>query len=118
MPKTNNSVEGWHTGFESTLAQVHSHIFKFIEAIHREQEWVEANTEQVVAGNPLAKKKNVYKDSAARLQELVKRYPGNIDEDNISDNDADDDDNRGDSNCFITYLRGIAHNITLYVWYD
>ena len=115
MPKTNNSVEEWHTGFESTLAQIHPHIFKFIEAIHRKQVLVEANTEQVIAGNLLTKKKKVYKDSAARLQELIKRYPGNIDEDNISDSDADDDDNRGDSNRFITYLRGIAHNITLYV---
>jgi len=70
-------VEGWHIGFESTLAQVHHHIFKLIEAIHREQVLVEANTEQVIAGNPLAKKKKVYKNSAARLQELVKRYPGN-----------------------------------------
>ena len=55
MPKTNNSVEGWHTGFDTTLEHVHPHIFKFIEAIPREQALVQANTEQVIAGNPFSK---------------------------------------------------------------
>ena len=67
MPKTNNSVEGWHTGFEATLDRVHPNIFKFVEALHREQNLIEANSEQVIAGNPLPKKKK-YLDSAKRLQ--------------------------------------------------
>jgi len=57
MPKTNNAVEGWHTGFEATLDAIHPNIFKFISAIHREQALVEANSEVVLAGNPVAKKK-------------------------------------------------------------
>lgn len=50
MPKTNNAIEGWHTGFEATLDAVHPNIFRF-----------------VIAGQPLAKKKKVYLDNAAQI---------------------------------------------------
>ena len=56
MPKT-NSVEGWHTGFKATLDRVHPNIFKFVKALHCEQNLIEANPEQVIAGNPLPKNK-------------------------------------------------------------
>ena len=67
MPKTNNSLEGWRIGFEATLHRVHSHIFKFLGALHREQNLIEASSEQVIASNPLPKKRN-YLNRARRMK--------------------------------------------------
>ncbi|KAL4142201.1 hypothetical protein QTP88_004706 [Uroleucon formosanum] len=33
LPKTNNSVEGWHNGFLSILNAIHSNIWKFISSL-------------------------------------------------------------------------------------
>ena len=35
-PNTNNSIEGWHRGFEMQISAQHPNIWKFIEAIQRE----------------------------------------------------------------------------------
>ena len=68
MPKTNNAVEGWHMGFEATLNAVHLNIFKLVQAFHREETTAEANTEFVIASQPLPKRKEVYMDMAAQIQ--------------------------------------------------
>lgn len=109
MPKTNNSVEGWHTGFEATLDRVHPNIFKFLEAVHREQNISEAVTEQVIAGNPLPKKRK-YQDSARRLKGLVARYEDMTND--IDNGNTDEDDDNSEETPLLVYLRGIAHNIT------
>jgi len=53
MPKTNNVMERWHTGFEATLGAVHPNIFKFLEAQYREQMTAEADREFTIVGQPL-----------------------------------------------------------------
>lgn len=100
MPKTNNAVEGWHNGFESTLDATHPNIFRLVEALQREQVLTDVKYEQVIAGEPPPKKKKVYRDNAVRLQELVRRY-----------NATYDDDEESLDNRVLLYLRGIAHNI-------
>ena len=111
MPKTNNAVEGWHTGFEATLNAMHPNIFKLVQAFHREQTTAEVNTEFVIAGQPLPKRKKVYVDMAARIQNLVNKFP--TDEDNDSGNDESiDEDNDEYSSPILKYLRGLAHNIS------
>ena len=57
MPKTNNAVEGWHTGFEATVDAVHPNIFKLVEALQREQTLADTKYEEMVRGEPPAKKK-------------------------------------------------------------
>jgi hypothetical protein len=37
IPRTNNSVEGWHNSFSSTLNVIHSNICKCIEAFKNEE---------------------------------------------------------------------------------
>ena len=58
---------------------------------------------QQIAGQPLAKKKKVYLDTAPRLQALVAQHTSNSEGD-------ENDDNNDDS--LMRYLKGIAHNIT------
>lgn len=38
MPRTNNSLEGWHYSFKSILNAVHPSIWKFIEALKEGRE--------------------------------------------------------------------------------
>jgi hypothetical protein len=37
LPKTNNSVEGWHRGFSQLLGAYHPTIWKFIDVVKKEQ---------------------------------------------------------------------------------
>ncbi|XP_066948591.1 uncharacterized protein [Macrobrachium rosenbergii] len=92
LPKTNNSVEGWHRGFEAQLASYHPNIWKFVECIKREQTLSNAKIEQYLAGKEPPLKKRKYRDSAKRIKRIVLNY------------DA--------SEPVIDYLRGLAHNIS------
>lgn len=94
-PKTNNAVEGWHRGFETTLDTTHANIFKLLSALQKEQTIMLATYEQAAAGEPAAKRRK-YKDAADRLHQLVQTY---------------DVDDMEDDEEVIDYIRGIAHNI-------
>ncbi len=91
LPKTNNSVEGWHRGFEEQVAAHHPNIWKFINCIKKEQSLNEVRFEQYISGEESQKKKRKYRDTADRIQRLVNEYTNN----NVLD-----------------FLRGIAHNIS------
>lgn len=94
-PKTNNSIEGWHRGFETTVDTYHANIYRLLAALKKEQVLMESAYEQQVAGDTQHQRKK-YKDVADRLHTLVNSFEDHV-------NDEDDD--------YMTYLRGIAHNI-------
>ncbi|RWS20135.1 uncharacterized protein B4U80_11049 [Leptotrombidium deliense] len=90
LPKTNNSVEGWHRAFSSLISCQHPSIWKFISGIKKDQSLNEFKLEQYVAGTPV--KQNYERQlQAVRFQSIVNKY---------GERDT------------IDYLRGIAHNIT------
>ena len=92
LPRTNNSVEGWHRGFSQLLSANHPTIWKFIDGIKKEQSLNEMKLEQYVGGVQPPPRKRVYKDTADRIKNIVAEYglrPLN------------------------DYLRGIAHNFSL-----
>lgn len=92
LPRTNNSVEGWHRGFSQLLGANHPTIWKFIDGIKKEQSLNEMKLEQYVGGMQPPPGKRVYKDTADRIKNIVAEYglrPLN------------------------DYLRGIAHNFSL-----
>ena len=92
LPKTNNSVEGWHRGFSHLLGSHHPTVWKFISGLQKEQSLNELRLEQYVAGQQPPQGKRVYKDAAERIKKVVGDY----------------------GLCPITdYLRGIAHNLSL-----
>jgi len=94
LPKTNNAVEGWHRSFSQIIGSYHPSIWKFIEALKKEQSLNEFKLEQYVAGEnpPLGRKR--YRDSAQRIKAIVEDF-----------------NNRP----MLEYLRGIAHNLNLQV---
>ena len=71
LPKTNNSVEGWHRDFEAQLTSYHPNIWKFLECIKREQTLSNAKIEQYIAGQEPKLKKRKYRDSAKRIKRIV-----------------------------------------------
>ena len=71
LPKTNNSIEGWHCGFEMQISAQHHNIWKFIEAIQHEQSIRTLQTEQYVSGQQGTPARKKYRDCAERLFRVV-----------------------------------------------
>jgi hypothetical protein len=91
MPKTNNSVEGWHRSFQSHMGCCHPNIWKFIDFIKKEQSLQEVYCTQINSGHCLPKQKKKYIDSSSRILTVVKNF---------------------NESTIIEYLRGIAHNLS------
>jgi hypothetical protein len=89
IPKTNNSVEGWHRSFNEMVSCNHPTIWKFINALKLEQSRNDLMIEQFIAGRVAPPPKKKYRDCAQRIIQVVSSY----NQQNLLD-----------------YLRGIAHN--------
>jgi hypothetical protein len=61
LPKTNNSVEGWHRGFQMQLSAEQPNIWKFISALKREQSLNELRIEQYVSGQQHTQSRRIYR---------------------------------------------------------
>ena len=46
LPRSNNSIEGWHDAFAKRVAIVHPSVTKLAEKMHREQSKFEMDTAQ------------------------------------------------------------------------
>jgi hypothetical protein len=94
LPKTNNSVEGWHYGFNQLLGAHHPTIWKFINGLQKEQSLNELKVEQYIAGQRPPAGKRIYRDTAEKIKEIVEDY--------------------GQRPLF-DYLKGIAQNFNLQI---
>ena len=94
LPRTNNSVEGWHRGFSELIGANHPTIWKFIDTLKTEQNMNEMKIEQYIAGQRPNPSRRIYKETAERIKNIVIDYH-----------------NRP----ILDYLRGIGHNLSLQV---
>ncbi|XP_031350480.1 uncharacterized protein LOC116176146 [Photinus pyralis] len=92
LPKTNNALEGWHRGFQEMVGGNHPNIWKFVNALKKEQSLNELRIEQYHSGQQPPASRKKYRDCAERIRRLI------LDFDPAND--------------VVPYLRGIAHNIT------
>jgi len=74
LPRSNNSIEGWHHAFNSRVSIKHPSIVKLTKCILREQSRFEVDIERLRAGAPPEKKKKVYADLDARLKTVTLSY--------------------------------------------
>ena len=91
LPRTNNSVEGWHRAFDIRINITHPSISKLIRKIVAEQSGNEITLEKFRSGHELAKSKKKYIQLNKRIEKLVDEY------------------------LFIPhleFLRGISHNLS------
>ena len=72
--RTNNACEGWHQAFHSYVGCSHPKIFKFIEALRRNERNQFYNFSQVMCGSTQPARKKKYRDYNLRLQNVVATY--------------------------------------------
>ena len=74
IPRSNNSVEGWHNAFASRASVNHSNIIKLVEKIRREQSKFAIDIEKIRQGHQVKAKKNCYRQLNERITRLVNAY--------------------------------------------
>ena len=91
LPRTNNSIEGWHHSFDLRVAITHPTIRRLSAKLVKEQASNELLLEQVLARIPQVPPKKKYQVINERLKNIVSEF--------------DTYEN------MITYCRAIAHNL-------
>lgn len=90
--KTNNSIEGWHHKFGSTLGACNPGVWKFLKHLQTMQNASEIQLEQLASGVALSRCRPKYAVLSERLRGCVERYATTPE---------------------LPYLRGISYTITL-----
>jgi hypothetical protein len=90
LPRTNNSIEGWHRGFQAQVSSCHPVFWKFLQILQNEESLKRVEIIQNLAGYHPEPQRRRYRDCNARILTIVDDYA-----------------NRDRMN----YLRSIAHNI-------
>ncbi|KAL8604295.1 hypothetical protein ACOMHN_023665 [Nucella lapillus] len=89
LPRTNNSVEGWHCAFDQRMSVTHPTLGRLVIKLRKEQARTELMLEQRAMGVRMRKNKQ-YEVVNTRLQALVARY---------AQKDA------------LVFLKAVAHNL-------
>ena len=92
LPRTNNSVEGWHRSFQGHVSSCHPNFWKFLQVLKNEESVIRVDIMQQLGGHVDPPRRARYVDCNTRIVRIVDDYP-----------------NRE----LIPYLRAIAHNLTL-----
>jgi hypothetical protein len=75
LPRTYNSVEGWHHGFQSMVGSDHPQIYSLIKSILKEQSITDVAKSRLAAGSqrPISAKSQ-YVRCGRRIQSLLQQY--------------------------------------------
>ena len=74
LPRSNNSVEGWHNAFANRVITTHPTIKKLAEKIRREQSKFEVDINQLLQGHQSKRKKASYIKLDERISRVVRNY--------------------------------------------
>jgi hypothetical protein len=74
LPRSNNSVEGWHRAFNQRVSIKHPTLTKLAKCILREQTKFELDIERIRVGQEPKPKKKIYATLDARLKRIVATY--------------------------------------------
>ena len=74
LPKSNNSVEGWHHSFQSNLTSDHPNNWVFPRILQKEQGFQDAIREQMSSGHSSQIQKKKYKDISLRIKNIVATF--------------------------------------------
>ena len=92
LPRTNNSVEGWHSSFNRHVGCHHANIWKLIAVLKNDDDITGITLVKILQGNPPKNPNPVYSRLNARVVTVVNSY-----------------DNRTP----MEFLRAIAHNLKI-----
>ena len=74
LPRSNNSIEGWHNAFAKRVAIVHPTINKLADKIQREQSKFEVDVGRIRQGHEPKPKKAAYRKLDEAITRLVDDY--------------------------------------------
>ncbi|XP_060868983.1 uncharacterized protein LOC132943868 [Metopolophium dirhodum] len=74
LPRTNNSVEGWHHAFNAALGANHVSIWKFIRFLKHEQLLQEVRLEKRLSGEASPTRRRKYRDHDKKIKVIVENY--------------------------------------------
>ncbi|XP_003748402.1 uncharacterized protein LOC100901000 [Galendromus occidentalis] len=74
LPRTNNAVEAWHRGFDSLIMCCNPSIWKFIEAIKKDNSITKLRCDQLDAGFDRPRKRRCYKDVEKNLKVVAEKF--------------------------------------------
>ncbi|XP_042212508.1 uncharacterized protein LOC121875325 [Homarus americanus] len=90
LPRTNNSLEGWHNHMQANITSFHPNIWKFLEVLKMEQALTSIAINQMIAEDPAPPKRKRYQDSTATIATIVEDF---------------------ENHHVLDFLRGVAHNL-------
>lgn len=94
LPRTNNQLESWHKAFQGSAEIHHPSIFRFIEALRREEALQRTNLTQLLQGRDLTQRMKKYVTMNTRITAVQQ--------------------NR-DQYDLVQYLRALAHSLEINV---
>ena len=74
LPRSNNSVEGWHKAFATRVTVVHPTIMKLTEKIRSEQSRFEVDIAHILQGRQPKPRKACYVKRDERISRIVHSY--------------------------------------------
>ena len=84
LPRSNNSIEGWHRAFNNRVSVKHPTVTKLAQCIIREQSKFELDIERIRVGQEPKPKRKIYANLDARLKRVVATYDIEIINDYLS----------------------------------
>jgi hypothetical protein len=67
LPRTNNAIEGWHRGFQATVASCHPTFWRFLNCIKKEDGFNRVKILQARGGHAAPPQRRRYADANQRL---------------------------------------------------
>jgi hypothetical protein len=75
LPRSSNSIEGWHEAFSTRVSAVHPTINKLADKIRREQSRFEVDIALLHGGQEPKPRKAIYRKLDEKIQRLAAEYP-------------------------------------------
>lgn len=73
-PRTNNHLEGYHSGLKKSIKVHNPNIFRFLDGIKMEQNRQEVKLGQVLSGGQVGQKRKKYVQSEVKVQRAISDY--------------------------------------------
>lgn len=71
LPRTNNSVEGYHNRLQNAISCSHPTIFKFLKLLQKDHARNTSEIAQTSSGHPQVSQRKIYKDLTLRIKTVL-----------------------------------------------
>ena len=75
LPRTNNSVSGWHRAFQADVSGCHPTIYRFLDVLKPKESMARVTLLQALGGHPPFPVRRRYADCNERILKIVDNFP-------------------------------------------